>query len=42
MDKMDVLLYKLAEKECTPIPEEIHNNFMKTLQNLNWRGKEYC
>lgn len=34
MDEMDVLLYELAKKDYTPIPEEIHNNFMNTLHRL--------
>ena len=34
LDNMDKLLYKLAKKEYTPVPDEIHNNFMKTLHRL--------
>ena len=35
IDSIDNLLYNLAQKDYAPIPEEIHNNIIKTIENID-------
>lgn len=36
LDDMDKFLYDLAKKDFKPIPKDIHDNIMKTIENLDF------
>lgn len=36
LDDMDKFLYELAKKDLKPIPKEIQNNIIKTINNLDF------
>ena len=39
LDDMDKFLYDLAKKDFKPIPKDIHDNIMKTIENLDFDEK---